>query len=36
MRSGNTLIRRIFEKVSGIATGTNGPTIAPNCFSLMA
>jgi hypothetical protein len=34
MRSGNSLLRRIVERVSGIITGANFPTLLPGCFSL--
>jgi hypothetical protein len=34
MRSGNSLLRRIVERVSGIITGANFPTLLPGCFAL--
>ena len=34
MRSGNSLLRRIFERITGIITGANFPTVLTGCFSL--
>jgi hypothetical protein len=34
MRSGNSLLRRILEKITGIIIGANFPTLLTGCFSL--